>query len=386
MLSLLQVHNRPLVPGGADGVVANEASILAAAGCRVEQLILDSRTRPDLNSVRTAAKAIWNRQAQHLLEERIALVQPDIVHVHTPFPLMSPAVFRTAHQCGLPTIATAHSYRYSCIRASCYRDAEVCELCVGSRTKMAGVRYRCYKNSYPASLAMASSLVLHRLAGTFDHCVTAYIALSEFMRDLYVRDGFPAEKIVVKPNSVPDPGARGAARSDYVLYAGRLTIEKGIHTLLGAWERSSRLPRLIIVGDGDLRSAVTQAAERDSRIDYMGWVPGEEVTRLLEEALVLILPSEWYEGHPLVAVEGLARGVPVVSSRTANSSGVVEDRVSGVLFDTGDSASLADSILDLIRDDQDLERMGRAGRARYRTLYSQESNVQRLLGIYRSVL
>lgn len=386
MLNVLQVHNRPLIPGGADQVVANEAEMLRAEGCRVEQLIMDTRSELSVGEARTAAKVIWNRAAQHLLEESMASIRPDVVHVHTPFPLMSPAIFRTAHQRGVPTVGTSHSYRYSCIRATCYRDGDVCELCVGARTKAPGVRYRCYKDSYLASLAMASSLAIHRLVGTFHDCVTRYIALSGFMKDLYVRDGFPRNKIVVKPNSVPDPGLRGDRRSDYVLYAGRLTIEKGIPTLIEAWERSPQLPRLIVAGDGDLRATVLQAAAQDPRIEYRGWVTGEHMRRLLDEALGLLLPSEWYEGHPLVAVEALARGVPVISSKTANSSGVVEDRVSGALFETGDPASLSDKILEMTRDRQELEDMGRAARARYRSVYSQEDDVARLLEIYRSIL
>ncbi len=132
--------------------------------------------------------------------------------MHTPFPLMSPAVFRAARAAGVPAVTTLHSYRYSCVVGTCVRDGAICEDCVGSKTKLAGVRHACYHDSRPATAALTLSLGLHRAIGTFDHCVSRYLTLTEFSRQLLIRDGFPADKIVVKPNSVPDPGFRADHR------------------------------------------------------------------------------------------------------------------------------------------------------------------------------
>ena len=97
-------------------------------------------------------------------------------------------------------------------------------------------------------------LQVHRMKRTWQDSVNGYLALTDFARDKFIENGIPPEKIHVKPNFVyPDPGERSAP-GNFALFAGRLSEEKGLATLLAAW---SRLPNPIpfeIVGDGPLRS------------------------------------------------------------------------------------------------------------------------------------
>ncbi|WP_344341386.1 glycosyltransferase, partial [Streptomyces rhizosphaericus] len=152
--------------------------------------------------------------------------------------------------------------------------------------------------------------------GTFDHCVSRYLTLTEFSRQLLIRDGYPAEKIQVKANSVPDPGYR-AVTSDgprTVLFAGRLVDVKGVRTLLDAWAQVPAGLRLVIAGDGDLRPLVEERAASDSSIEFVGWVSQDKVVELMGAAEVVVVPSQWYEGAPLVILRSLGVGTPVLVS------------------------------------------------------------------------
>ncbi len=159
-------------------------------------------------------------------------------------------------------------------------------------------------------------LAFHGMAKTWKQRVNTYIALTEFSRRKYIAGGLPANKIVVKPNFIsPDPGPR-VRESDYALFVGRLSKEKGIATLLQGLGELPAIP-LLVAGDGPLMAMVEEAAKRDgsSNIKPLGWLPRDEIMGLMKGARFLVIPSECYEGFPLTIVEAFACGVPVIGSR-----------------------------------------------------------------------
>lgn len=381
------MHNHHADKGGAMEVLAHEAEMLSGAGHQVEQLTLEATERMRISGARAAAKAVWNRDVGVQLDHRITAFRPDVVHVHTPFPLMSPVVFRVAHRRGVPAVTTLHSYRYSCVAGTCWRDGHVCEDCVGARLKLAGVRHRCYHDSLGASGALTAGLVVHRSLGTFHDSVACYLTLTDFSRRLLIRDGFPAERIVVKPNSVPDPGFVPQARTDErrIVFVGRLIEIKGVRALLDAWTLAPPGMRLVIVGDGPLRGLVEQRVSHDASIDYVGWVHETEVTALMGGAEAVVVPSEWYEGLPLVILRSLAVGTPVVvSDMETFSESVAADDV-GWSFRVGDVEDLAKRLSALVADPELARSRRPAARGSYMRRYSPTQDLRRLETVYWSV-
>ena len=368
-------------------VLAHEGDLLTAAGHDVETYTLSATAEMGLSDVRAGAKAIWNVEASRNVKAHIRRFQPDVVHVHTPFPLMSPAVFRAAHAAGVPAVTTLHSYRYSCVVGTCVRDGQICEDCVGSKLKLAGVRHACYHNSRGATAALTLGLDLHRALGTFSKSVSRYLALTDFSRRLLIRDGFPADRIQVKPNSVPDPGYRPIPTSDQrrVVFAGRLIDLKGVRTLLDAWAQTTPGMELVIAGDGPLRALVEERAAADESITFLGWVEEERVAELMGTAEVVVVPSQWYEGAPLVILRSLGVGTPVLVSDLENLSTEVLADGAGWAFPTGDAAGLARSLSDLQADPGMARGLRERARNSYDSRYSPEVDVVRLVQIYREV-
>ncbi len=386
-MRVLQLHNEHATPGGATELMHHEARVLGAGGHVVDQYLVPSAEEAGLSSLRAGAKAVWNQEASHEVTRRIHSFRPDVVHVHTPFPLMSPAVFRAAHAAGVPAVTTLHSYRYSCVVGTCVRDGRICEDCVGSRWKLAGVRHACYHDSRPASAALTLSLGLHRTIGTFDRCVSRYLTLTDFSRRLLIRDGFPAEKVQVKANSVPDPGyhERSGGSGRTVLFAGRLVDVKGVRTLLDAWAGLGSGLRLIIAGDGELRPLVEERAAADPSIDVRGWVSEAEVVQLMAAAEVTVVPSQWYEGAPLVILRSLGVGTPVLVSDLENlCTEVLADGV-GWAFRTGSASDLTARLEQLRSHPAQAASMRPAARASYEARYSPTLDLARLEDVYRDV-
>lgn len=370
-------------------MVDRERRLLEAAGHTVHQYFAPSSEESTDPAWRQAAAAVWNTRVTRQLTSEIASFRPTVLHVHTPFPLMSPAVFRSAHREGVPTVSTVHSYRYSCVAATLRRDGRICEDCVGAKLKLPAVRHRCYHDSLAGSGAMALSLSLHHTIGTFRRHVDCFLPLTEFSREILIRDGIPPDRVAVKPNFIDDPGPPVAydEREPVVFFAGRLVEEKGIRTLLEGWRLAAPARhRLVVAGDGPLRDAVRIAADDDPSIELAGWLTAAEVSAFQRTSQLTVVPSEWYEaGPPLVLLEALAYGTPVLCSDLENICSTVVETRAGETFRTGDPVSFAKTLTAFLQDPSAAATMGKAARELYQRDHTAEIALCALEATYRRV-
>jgi glycosyltransferase involved in cell wall biosynthesis len=371
--------------GGEDVAFAAEASALRALGCRVTCYTRSNEEiseRGLARGARVAVRTVWARDSFRAVT-RLAHAEPfAVAHFHNTFPLLSPSVYHACRQAGVAVVQTLHNYRLVCLNATLVRAGRPCELCVGRATPWPGVVYRCYRQSRRASLAVAAMLVAHRLRGTWRSAVDAYVALSEFSRDVLTRGGLPRERIEVLPNAVaPDPGP-GDGSGGYALFVGRLAPEKGIAVLLDAWRCEPRLPELRILGDGPLAAAVAAAASRDPRISWPGAVAPPEVAAAMQQAALLVAPSLCYENCPLSVVEALAAGVPIVASELGALGQLVAGAGAGVLYPPGDPTALANAVVALAGSPDRRAEHSRAARRAYLARHSPDAHLQGLLRIF----
>lgn len=355
-----------------------EAALLQGGGIEVH---LHEANNADLNEMGGAQRlrtTVYNASERDRLGQKIAEVRPNVVHFHNTFPLMSPAVFDATVAAGVPSVQTLHNFRLTCPNAFFLRDGRPCEDCLGKAIPWPGVRHACYRGSHAASAAVAAMLGFHRLRGTWRK-VDAFIALTEFSRSKMIEAGFDAARIHVKPNFLsPDPG-RGTGDGGFALFVGRLSEEKGIVTLLKAWQEHHPGLPLKIAGTGPLEDLVREA--NGNGVEYLGALPKAEILVLMSQASLLVVPSIWYEGMPMVLVEAMAVGLPVVASDLGNLISLVDER-SGRRFSPGESEALARTVKELQADSALLKRLSDGARGRFEEEFSAEKNLQRLLDIY----
>jgi glycosyltransferase involved in cell wall biosynthesis len=188
----------------------------------------------------------------------------------------------------------------------------------------------------------------------------------------------------VKPNFVtPDPGI-GAGDGNYAVFLGRLSNEKGITTLIRAWEQGGlgkKLP-LKLIGGGPSEEEVRSAAGRVTGIEYIGRMPAREAYEVVGRATMLVLPSEWYETFGRVAVEAFAKGTPVIASNLGAMAELIDHGRTGLLFQPGDSTDLAAKVHELLADPQRLAAMRLECRREFEAKYTADRNVRRLIEIY----
>jgi glycosyltransferase involved in cell wall biosynthesis len=385
-MNILSVHNSYSTPGGEDQVFAQEADLLRAHGHNVLLYHTSNEQLKGKNPLVMLGNTIWNKQAHGELSELMQRERPDVVHVHNTFPVISPAVYYAANEAGIPVVQTLHNFRMLCPAGTLFRDGHVCEDCVGKRIPWSGAIHGCYRGSRLATAAGAAMIATHNYKQTWNKAVSAYIALTRFARDKFIQAGFPAEKIVVKPNYLPaDPGI-GEGKGNYALFVGRLTPEKGIATLLEAWrEIGNELP-LHIAGDGPLASEVEKAANSLAGVTWLKWLPRAEILQRMKDASVLILPSTWYEGFPVIIAEAFAVGLPVIASDLGSMSTIVEHKRTGLHFEPGNAASLLDAVRWFRTHPNETARMRGQVRLEYEMKYTAERNYAQMMNIYDRVL
>jgi glycosyltransferase involved in cell wall biosynthesis len=359
---------------GENRVVDEEAALLRENGHDVELWAPTPADGGEAARAALAARAVWSRQAAAHVRRTAAAFRPDVIHAHNLYPMLSPSVLRAAEA---PVVVTLHNYRLLCLPATFLRDGRTCEDCLG-RTPWRGVVHRCYRDSAAGSAALATSLAVHRGAGTFGR-VAAFLAVSDFVRAKHIEAGFPADRIRVKPNFVaPLPLRKGAG--DYFLFLGRLSPEKGLDRLVGVWRDVPA--RLVVVGDGPEGERLKAAAP--DTVEFHGAVAPEQVAGYLREARALVLPSICYEGAPRTVVEAFAAGVPVLANRKGALPTIVEDGATGRLVDPDRPSDWPRAAAALL-DDGTSRAMGEAAHREWQARYSPERGLDDLEAAYRAV-
>jgi len=385
-MKILLVHNTYQQAGGEDVVFEQEKKNLQRAGHHVATYERSNHEMEQFSTLQRAMlikRIVWATDSRQEFAQLLARESPDVVHVHNTFIMISPSIYSACRDQGVPVVQTLQNYRLMCPGALFFRDGRVCEDCV-EHSLWRGIQHGCYRGSHVQTAGVALMLAWHRQLKTYQELVDCSVAATEFSRGKFVAAGFDADKIVVKPNFVDqDPGPRKQP-GDYAVFAGRLSQEKGVTTLLDAWEHVHQDCPLKIVGDGPLRARLeVQARERGlANVTFCGRLSREESIATVKGARFQITPSLWYEGFPMVIVEAFACGVPVLCSRLGGMQEIVADAETGLHFNPGDAQDLARKVEWAWNHPEELVAMGRAARRKYETDYTAEKNYSLLMKIY----
>ena len=381
-MRILSVHNRYQIRGGEDECQEDEVKLLQERGHQVDVYEESNDQLATLGAFQTVTKTIWSKQSYQAVEHQLASESYGAVHIHNFFPLISPSVFYAAKAEGVPVVQTLHNYRLLCPNGLFFRNGQVCEDCLGKSIPWPGVLHACYRENRAASGVTATMLSVHRALQTWTRMVDIYIALTEFARQKFIEGGLPAEKIVVKPNFVHSDPGMGQGKGGFALYVGRLSVEKGLDTLLAAWEKLEQPIPLKIVGDGPLADQVIDATKRLPQVEWLGRKPMAEVHALMGDAMFLVFPSKWYETFGRVAIEAFAKGTPVVAANIGAIAELVDTGRTGLLFQPGNADDLAAKVCWLLDNPTAIAQMRQEVRIEFEAKYTAEKNYQRLMDIY----
>ena len=378
-LRVLLVHDYYQQPGGEDESFRVEAELLRREGCRVLTYTRNNAEWVRKPRILQALGSIWNHKTYRDIRRLLRREKIDVAVFQNTFPIVSPSGYYAARAGGAAVVQVLRNYRLLCPSSTLYRDGRVCELCVTRGVKWPAALHRCYKSSVAASAAVSIMLLAHRIVGTWSKAVDVYVVLTDVAKSLYVRGGFPAERVTVRANVMDgDPGP-GLGDGEYVLFAGRLSPEKGISELLDAWESTRDLPLLIVAGDGPMHAEVRR---RTAALPHVKWIQYQERDRLLEllgAARLLIFPSVWYEGMPRIIIESFAKGTPVVAFGVGAAAVMITHGVNGLKVERPTGEALAASVRRALRDSDAMRQMRSDARRTFETRYSAGAGVAGLM-------
>jgi glycosyltransferase involved in cell wall biosynthesis len=383
-MKIVQVHNWYRVDAGENFFVEGLINLLKAKGEQVAVFEKNSKElTPGIGSKISAfAAGIYSPAAARTMARLITEDRPDVVHVHNLYPLLSPSILVACGRAGLATVLSYHNYRLSCpVGHHLYKD-RVCEQCSNGR------EYWCILNNCRENLLESTAYALRNMAARkfwlFRNNVTLFIAPSQYVKSRLVNCCSNENQVVVLPNMVSLPTSfPDHSLGEYVGYVGRISPEKGIGTLLQAAALNPSLPVYIA---GDYSSMPGLLMEAPENVRFLGPLERSELEAFYRNARFLVIPSLCYETFGLVAAEAMGHGIPVISSRLGGLPEIVEDEVTGFLFEPGNAEDLASKIK-LLWENSDLRRqMGQAGLEKALQEYGAEVYYQRLMTIYQRAI
>lgn len=388
-MKILLVHNYLRPPSGENTVFEQERDLLRSKG---DVVITYTRHNSEIGGMRTAKKslipirAFWSSEAFNDIVRTIKNEKPDIAHFHNIFPLISPSAYHACKSHNIPVIQTLHNYRIVCPGAFLFRENAVCTECSGMHF-LPGIKHGCYRNSRVFTAGIAGIVLFHKLIRTWQESVDLYLALSEFALERYKEMGFPSINYFVKPNFLQNPIEPEYTDDGYGIYIGRLGEEKGIDCLLSALSNCPTI-NFKIVGDGPLREHLKDIISDLGlhNVEYLGARAHAQCMQILLKSRFFVLPSQCYEGIPMVLLEAMSAGKPSIVSDVGVLPMMVKNGVDGLVFQPGASAALAEKITWLTGHAEDAREMGRKARQAFEQNYMKEKNYQILIDAYRKAI
>lgn len=384
-MRVLVVHNDYAAFSGEEAYLEMLESLLLEHGHEVLRFRRSSGEIEEMKFGRLLAfcSGVYSVDARRRIRLMLGETHPHLVHAQNVYPLLSPSVLAEVCVRRIPLVMHTPNYRLTCPHGLHERAGQLCEECIPGR------EHRCIINRCEGSLAKSAGYALRnfvaRKAGLFRKNVTMYVALTEFQRRRFVAAGFDAERIAVVPNAaILDAASDGEdGCGEYIAFAGRVSPEKGIRTLLAAAELCPDLPFRVAGATARMPGIVETAP---ANVRFLGHLSGKELASFYRCARIFLLPSTWFEGFPFVLLEAMLHSAPVIASRVGGLPEIVEDGRTGLLFESGNAADLAAKVRYLWERPELGREMGKAGREKALREYSRERHYERLMAVYEKAI
>ncbi|WP_050698562.1 glycosyltransferase family 4 protein [Anaeromassilibacillus senegalensis] len=390
-MKVLIVHNfhRSGSASGDDQVFRHESALLEAEGVTVLRYSVKNDSfdqQNGLGKMFSALSMFWSWKAYREIRNICKTEKPDVVHIHTFFPLLSPSVFVAAHRSSAKVVQTLHDTRYVCPNATSMRDAELCNACAdGKYFRMC--KYKCFKGSRLQSLIVACIFKIHRLLRIFYKDIDTYVCLNDVQMELLEQAGFDRNKMIKKYNSVSQPVPIETSLPDlperFVVYYGRIGEEKGMDILLNVWKRLPEIP-LVVMGDGPLAEDFQKFMKSNqmTNVQYLGYTPHDKCIAIVQKAEFVVFPSVWYEGCSMVIIESFSLKKPVVATDIGFMKEAIQSGYNGLKCRRKDVADFTAKIRYLWEHPQEAKEIGENAYRDFQKNYTEEADVRKLLEIY----
>ena len=367
-MKVLLIHKFHYMLGGTETFHYNLAEALVTAGHEVLFFSMyDKRNIPcpqdkyfvsnvDYNDpnlkgikrIKTGLKLIYSFEAKRNMEQLIKDEKPDIAHIGLLHRQITFSVVDVLKKYNIPVVMHLHELTAVC---PCYTmlrpDGTICNDCA-TNGYWNCLKHNCMKGSKAKSLLAYAEAKFLQLGHYYDK-IDIYIAECNFYKHLVESSHFTNSPIIQMNNFLLMNQEYKAYHDhdNYILYFGRYAREKGVLTVLKAYNLLNCDERLVLVGRGSEEEKIKQYVKEnhlEEKVQVNGAIFGEAMDRIIERAKFVLVPSEWYENGAFVALQALAKGKIVIASNIAGLAEIVQDRETGFLAEPGNPESFATAI------------------------------------------
>ena len=389
-MRILLLHNHYGSHSGESTVLDVHHALLEKHGHEIIRYTRSSVELGDKKSGMAKAffTALYNPHSIREVREIIRRHDPDIVHIHNMYPLLSPSVLPEIKRMGIPVIMTVHNYRLICPNGLFYNKEGICERCSNGR-EWNCVLMNCEENMLK-SIGYGLRNAYARLLGYYLQNVDAYLCLTDFQKNKLVKNGYPEARCHVLPNfmdenhmlSCGDDHSGRRERKGF-LFIGRLNRQKGIDVIVDA---ARQCPDIKFMLAGSVDASFIDTASLPSNVKWLGVIGEERKNEELQSARALLFASRSYEGFPMVFLEAMQQCLPVVAPDMAGYPEIVRNGVNGELFPPENSAALAKLIRKFESDPHRSQEYGVNGREILRNEYSGDVWYEQYMAIVSALL
>lgn len=306
---ILVVHTEYRNFGGEDVAVKNEIDFLSK-NHEVRGLFFSNNNKLNFTDA-TIFLTQNDIKATIALNKTLDDFRPDIAYIHNLWFRGSLNVLNVLLNKNIKSVIKLHNFRFDCANGLHFRDNQICHDCSTSNRKP-GIKNRCYNNSWLKSL-----FVTNYGKSLYDFLLkekVEVLVMTDFHKQYLIKNGISSEKIHISPNMFPEVNFKSKRKqsnnNNEVLYAGRLSQEKGIIELIDFWINNNISNyKLIIAGDGPLKKQIKFKIRNISSIEYLGFKSSEEINDIILNSLAIISNTQVYENHPTLLTEASLRGV-----------------------------------------------------------------------------
>lgn len=395
-MKILAIHNfhRKGSASGDDQVFKSETALLESHGNSVVRYTVSNDQFDNagvIGKIKATFGMLWSFEHYNTVKRIIEKEKPDIVHVHTFFPLLSPSILYAAKRSGVPVVATLHDTRFVCPCSTSLRGTQLCNKC-GDGHYFRMCKYGCFKGSRLQSFLVAGIFKYHRIRKSFYKQIDKYICLNENQIKLLIGIGFDKKKIVKKYNFVPDAEANlTAVKIDelpnrYIVFYGRIGEEKGIRILMQIWNNPQLkdIP-LVVMGGGPLEEEFKAWVTKKNNVYFLGYTQHDKCLSIVKGGDFVVFPSIWYEGCSMVEIETESLGKALIATDLGFSVEAIENGVNGYKVPLNNVNGFVNIITKLWNDPEQCEFLGENARKDYESKYRPEDNYDQLIAAYQSL-
>lgn len=355
---------------------------------------IGSRDAVYFDEVKKTPKSIWQMltrsiysvEVEKAIQREIRDIKPDLVYIIHFVNKLSPSVITGSKKMGVPVVLRLSDYFLLCPRFDFMHNKKICEDCLTCGYRSC-IKKRCVKGSLFASIIRVFAMKVHKMTNIYKN-VDAFITPSEFLKKKLAANGFDETKITCIPTFTASKLEVGAPIvGAYGLYFGRITEEKGVETVVKAYETMPNR-QVKIMGDDTTEEAIRLKRyvkeHHINNVQFIGFRSGEELEAVIKDARFTLIPSIWYDNLPNTALESFQFSKPVIASNIGSLPELVVDGYNGYLFEAGNEGQLAEKIK-LLDDSAIVQEMGANSRKRLESRFAPKTHYDALMKVFERV-